>query len=88
MASARSNLHAAFERQRGYFAGAETWSAVTHSELAVQIVAPAPHGIAGANNERVLRAARHADDWLTELSHGPDGKEVRDVVECSLVRTD
>jgi hypothetical protein len=88
MASARSNLHAAFERQRGYFAGAETWSAIAHSQLAVQIVAPAPDGIAGANNERVLRAARHADDWLTELSHRPDGKEVRDVVECSLVRMD
>ncbi len=88
MASARSNLHAAFERQRGYFAGAETWSAIAHSQLAVQIVAPAPDGIAGANNERVLRAARHADDWLTELSHRPDGKEVRNVVECSLVRMD
>jgi hypothetical protein len=57
MASARSNLHATFERQSRNFAGAETRSAIADSKLAVQIVAPAPDAITGANNERVLRAA-------------------------------
>lgn len=85
MASARSNLHAAFERQSRHFAGTETWSTVADSELAVQIVAPAPDAITGANNERVLRATRYADDWLAELAHGSDGKEVQDVAGCSLI---
>jgi hypothetical protein len=50
----------------------------------VQVVAPAPDAVAGAYDEGVLGAARHAYDGLAELANGADGEEVGDVAVSDL----
>ena len=84
MAAAGRHFHAAFGRQRCDFAGKGAGVAVTNTELTVQIVAPGPDAVAGAHDQRVFGAARHADDGLSEVAHGADGKEVSDVAVSSL----
>lgn len=85
MASARSHFHAAPGGQRRDFAGSGAGLAVAHAELAVEVITPGPDAVAGADDEGMLGAGGHANDWFAEFAHGAHGDEVRNIAVYGLM---